>query len=55
MEVINMHEETNIATIEELIEKFKTYNTDKNDLKLINDAFDYAYKKHFGESPKKKE
>ena len=43
-----MHEETNIATIEELIEKFKTYNTDKNDLKLINDAFDYAYKKHFG-------
>ena len=44
----NMHENTTPATIEELIDKFKSYNNDKKDLKLINDAFDYAYKKHFG-------
>ena len=35
-------------TIEDLIEKFKSYNTTKEDLALINKAFDYAYKKHFG-------
>ena len=35
-------------TIEDLIEKFKSYNTNKGDLELINKAFDYAYKKHFG-------
>lgn len=43
-----MHEITTPATIEDLIDKFKSYNNDKKDLKLINDAFDYAYKKHFG-------
>ena len=35
-------------TIEDLIAKIKTYNQDKEDLELINKAFDYAYKKHFG-------
>lgn len=35
-------------TIEDLIDKFKSYNTNKKDLELINKAFDYAYKKHFG-------
>lgn len=35
-------------TIEDLIEKFISYNNNEEDLKLINDAYDYAYKKHFG-------
>lgn len=45
---VNMDEFANNITIEELIAKVKTYNTNKEDLKLINNAFDYAYKKHFG-------
>ena len=43
-----MEELNKIITIEDLIDKFKTYNTNKEDLELINKAFDYAYKKHFG-------
>lgn len=35
-------------TIEDLVDKFKSYNNNKKDLELINKAFDYAYKKHFG-------
>lgn len=35
-------------TIEDLVDKFTSYNSNEKDLKLINDAFDYAYKKHFG-------
>ena len=45
---VNMDEFANNITIEELIAKVKTYNNNKEDLKLINNAFDYAYKKHFG-------
>ena len=43
-----MQDFENLVTIEDLIDKFKTYNTNKQDLDLINKAFDYAYKKHFG-------
>ena len=35
-------------TIEDLIDKVKIYNNDEKDIDLINRAFDYAYKKHFG-------
>ena len=41
-------EYTTPITIEDLIDKFTSYNSNEKDLKLINDAFDYAYKKHFG-------
>lgn len=44
-----MHEEIRNITIEDLIEKVKTYNTNEKDIELINRAFDYAYKKHFGQ------
>ena len=43
-----MEELNRTITIEDLIDKFKNYNTNKQDLELINAAFDYAYKKHFG-------
>ena len=43
-----MNENNNPITIEDLIEKVKTYNQNEKDIQLINDAFDYAYKKHFG-------
>jgi (p)ppGpp synthase/HD superfamily hydrolase len=35
-------------SIEDLIDRVKSYNNDANDIDLINRAFDYAYKKHFG-------
>ena len=43
-----MNENNKPITIEDLIEKVKTYNQNEKDIQLINDAFDYAYKKHFG-------
>ena len=36
-------------TIDDLINKFKTYNDNKEDIDLIKRAYDYAYKKHFGQ------
>ena len=36
-------------TIEDLIDKVREYNTNPDDIDLINRAFDYAYKKHFGQ------
>lgn len=36
-------------TIEDLINKFKKYNNNENDIKLIRKAYDYAEKKHFGQ------
>ena len=36
-------------TIEDLLEQVKTYNNNDDDLKLIKSAYDYAYKKHFGQ------
>ena len=35
-------------TINDLISKFKEYNNNPEDIDLINRAYDYAYKKHFG-------
>lgn len=35
-------------TINDLIDKFKLYNNNPDDIDLINRAYDYAYKKHFG-------
>ena len=36
-------------TIDELVEKFKKYNNNPEDEKLIRKAYDYAFKKHFGQ------
>ena len=44
-----MFDEYREITIEDLIQKVKTYNSNQKDLDLINQAFDYAYKKHFGQ------
>ena len=35
-------------TINDLISRFSEYNTNEKDLELINKAYEYAYKKHFG-------
>ena len=35
-----MEELNKVITIEDLVDKFKTYNTNKQDLELINKAFD---------------
>lgn len=40
---------TQNITIEDLIERVKVYNSNPNDLKLIKKAYDYAFKKHFGQ------
>lgn len=36
-------------TIDDLINKFKTYNDNENDIELIREAYEYAEKKHFGQ------
>ena len=43
-----MNETNKPITIENLIDKVRTYNQNEKDIELINKAFDYAYKKHFG-------
>ncbi len=43
-----MNENNKPITIENLIDKVRTYNQNEKDIELINKAFDYAYKKHFG-------
>ena len=43
-----MREEEKIITIDDLVNKFKTYNTNKEDIELIIRAYEYADKKHFG-------
>ena len=43
-----MFEEQKNITIEDLIDKFREYNSNEEDIKLINKAYEYAYKKHFG-------
>ena len=35
-------------TINDLLSRFKAYNTNNDDYELINRAYEYAYKKHFG-------
>ena len=43
-----MFEEKEKITISDLVNKFKDYNTNENDVQLIQAAYEYAYKKHFG-------
>ena len=40
---------TENITIEDLINKVKTYDDNLEDLNLIRNAYDYAYKKHFSQ------
>lgn len=40
---------TEKITIEDLINKVITYDDNQDDLKLIRNAYDYAYKKHFSQ------
>ena len=49
MEVMLVSIKTKDITIEDLLEQVKTYNNNEEDLKLIKSAYDYAYKKHFGQ------
>lgn len=44
-----MSTKTKYITIDELIDKFKEYNNNKEDIKLIRSAYEYAEKKHFGQ------
>lgn len=44
-----MSKKTVNITIDELIDKFKSYNDNKEDIDLIKRAYDYAEKKHFGQ------
>ena len=39
-----MNDNKKNITIEDLIDKVKTYIQDKSDIELINKSFDYAYK-----------
>ena len=43
-----MHDYNHDITINDLLDKFKMYNNNPEDIDLINRAYDYAYKKHFG-------
>ena len=43
-----MIEEGRDITINDLIDRVKIYNNNKEDIDLLNKAYDYAYKKHFG-------
>ncbi len=43
-----MFEEEKNVTIENLIDKVREYDNNEEDIKLIQKAYDYAYKKHFG-------
>ena len=40
---------TEHITIEDLIEKVKNYDDNTDDLNLIRNAYDYAYRKHFSQ------
>ena len=44
-----MSKKTINLTIDDLINKFKEYNDNKEDEELIRRAYDYAEKKHFGQ------
>ena len=43
-----MIDEGRDITINDLLERFKEYNSNKEDVDLIARAYDYAYRKHFG-------
>lgn len=47
--VIIMEEKQKNITINDVILKFKRYNDNVDDIDLINRAYDYAFKKHFGQ------
>ena len=36
-------------TIDDLIDKFKKYNNNEENIELIRKAYNYAEKKHFGQ------
>ena len=40
--------EVKAITIEDLIDKIKSYNSNKKDIDLVFKAYEYAFKKHFG-------
>lgn len=44
-----MSKKTVNLTIDELLEKFKIYNNNEEDEKIIRKAYEYAEKKHFGQ------
>ena len=44
-----MSKKTINITIDDLIERFKKYNDNEEDIDLIRKAYDYAEKKHFGQ------
>ncbi len=44
-----MREQHENITIEDVIEKFRTYNDNKQDIDLIKRAYQYASEKHFGQ------
>ena len=44
-----MSTKTKYITIDELIDKFKEYNNNEEDIKLVRSAYEYAEKKHFGQ------
>ena len=35
-------------TINDLLKKVRTYNTNEDEIELLNNAYNYAYEKHFG-------
>ena len=43
-----VNDNKNNITINDVIDKFKLYDNNEEDIELINKAYDYAYKKHFG-------
>ena len=45
-----MNDNVRNITINDILYEFKKYNNNKKDIDLINKAYDYAYKKHFGKS-----
>ena len=40
---------TKLLTIDELIDEFKKYNDNEEDIKLIRECYQYAVNKHFGQ------
>ena len=49
MDVICMDDRQKNITINDVINKFKLYDDNVDDIDLINRAYDYAFKKHFGQ------
>ena len=43
-----MFDEGRDITIDDLLQKVRTYNTNEDEIELLNNAYNYAYEKHFG-------